>query len=253
MTVERYVELKGRLLEKAQRGDEDAFGTLVLRDQDGLPLEVAALHRVWTRFIRYAWSQNLYAGILAPWRHGKTSLGVIRKALWEIGHNPGIRIRVVSGDDEEAMERVESVRRYIASSDEYKLVFPGIRPARLADWTKHRLFVERPSLGPDPTLEASGVFTGEAGGGNDLIILDDIVTYQNSVLRATSRPHVYTALTSVWLRRIEPTSRVLLVGTTWHAHDAYGLLRKAQSGQWLWLIQGISEDFHHIDCRVEQG
>lgn len=256
-----YTDRYARLVERA-RVDMDAFGTVVLKDQDGAPLDIAAFHRVMTRFVNWCWYPELrpdeeerslppyYCGILAPWRHGKTTLGPIRIPLFRIGVNPNIRIRLVCADDREAMLRVSSVRRYLLS-EEYKYVFPKVKPARLADWTKHQFFVSRDSLGQDPTLAAAGVFNTEAGGGSDIMMFDDIATYQNMILRPAYRARVYETLTSVWLRRIDPNTRVVYVGTTWHADDPPHLFRAQKDSQWRWLIVGVSEGFDRLSCRIE--
>mgnify|MGYP001610514068 CR=1 FL=1 len=247
----QYAQLVQQTIARARAGDVDAFGAFVLRDHKGLPIELAPIHRSWARFVTWCWARGFYAGILAPWRHGKSVCCTIRFALYELGQNPESRIRIVSGDDTEAMLRVASIRRYLEQSVEYRMVFPHVRPAELGEWTKHRIMVKRKSVGPDPSLEAAGVFTAEAGGGNDLILLDDLVTYQNSVLSPTARPKIHEALTSVWLRRVEPDTRVVLVGTSWHHQDAYQRLRQENTGLWRWLIQSVSDDFSAIDCRVE--
>jgi hypothetical protein len=245
----KYVQRVEGLVGLARQGNLDAFGALVIKDQDGSPIELAPIHRSWSAFVPWCWQQGLYAGILAPWRHGKTTLCTIRLALWEIGKNPDVRVRIICADDDEAILRVSAIRRYL-ESPEYRWIFPHIEPGRLGDWSKHRLFVNRTSPGPDPTLEAAGVFTGEAGGGNDLIVLDDIVTYQNSILRPSLRNQVFDVMSAVWLRRVEPDTRIVAVGTTWHVDDAYQKLRK-QGGRWRWLVQGVSDDFERIDCHVD--
>ena len=237
------------MVQLAQGGSLDAFGALVIKDQDGTPVEISAIHKSWSYFVPWCWKQNLYAGILAPWRHGKTTLCTIRLALWEIGQNPDVRIRIVCADDDEAILRVAAIRRYL-ESPEYHWIFPHVEPSQSADWSKHRLFVRRSSPGPDPTVEAAGIFTSEAGGGNDIILLDDIVTYQNSILRPSLRNQVFETLGAVWLRRVEPDTRMVAVGTTWHVDDAYQKLRK-QGGRWRWLIQAVSDDFTELNCHVE--
>src|SRR5574339_231542 len=91
-TIERLVEL-------ARGGNLDAFGALVIKNQDGDAVELAPLHKTWSYFVPYCWSRNLYAGILAPWRHGKTTLCTLRLTLWEIGRNPDVRVRIICADD----------------------------------------------------------------------------------------------------------------------------------------------------------
>lgn len=244
-----YIQYAQRLVELARAGNVDAFGAFVLRDEAGGHIDISPLHKSWTRFVDYAWERDKYAGILSAWRHGKSLLGTIRLALWEIGKNPEIRVRIICADDDEAILRVAAIQRFL-TSPEYLAVFPHIRPSSVAEVTKHRMFVERKSLGPDPTLQAAGVFTSEAGGGNDLILIDDVVTFQNAIMSPAKRQQVYDALTSVWLRRIVPTTRVLYVGTAWHYDDASHQLMRQGGGKWLWLKQSVSDDFEEFDCEV---
>lgn len=296
-----YADKMARLIERAQAGDLDAFGAVVLRDEMGHVLDLASLHRMMTAHILYCWYPELrptgdqvaaywerlkydeatargeildlrsikvfcdqeaaraehertlghfYAGILAPWRHGKTLLGPIRVSLFKIGQNPNIRIRLVCGSDREATDRVSAVRRYLLSPP-YQWVFPHIKAARQADWTKHRFFVDRTSLGPDPTLSAAGIFDSEAGGGNDVVIFDDIATYQNMILKPALRQQVFDTATSVWLRRIDPETRVLAVGTVWHADDPYNLWRAQKETQWRWMVMAVGESLDDITYQVE--
>lgn len=244
----QYQHRVSRLVELARTGNREAYMALVHRDEDGQPLDFAPIHRVMLRFIDHCWAREYYAGILAVWRHGKSEIGKA-VALQEIGLNPNTRVKMICAADEEAIERVTSARRYI-QSPEYQWVFPSIRPADDANWTMHKFYVQRTSPGQDPTLSAANVLKGEAGSGADIIILDDIVTLKNSVHEPTTRPKIYQALTSVWLRRINPQTRVLLIGTTWHHDDAYQQIMRSNNGQWLFLIIGVSQDFKRLDCRV---
>jgi hypothetical protein len=247
-----YVKNASRLIEMARAGNIDAFGAYVLRDESGGPIDIAPIHKSWTNFCKYCFEHNKYAGILASWRHGKSLAMVVRLALWEIGWNPEIRIRVVCGDDDEAIKRVAAIQRFLGAK-EYRAVFPHVRPSPNADWTRHRLFVDRKALGPDPTLEAAGVGTSEAGGGNDLIILDDVVTYQNTINSPAKKDQIYNTLVSVWLRRINPDTRVVLIGTTWAYDDSYQLLMNHGGPKWLFLVQGVDDAFGGFDCEVREG
>ena len=118
------------------------------------------------------------------------------------------------------------------------------------EWLKHQFFLERTSPGPDPTVAAAGVFNVEAGGGHDFIVVDDVVTYQNAILKPAMRDAVYDTLESVWFRRIDPGTKTLYVGTAWHADDASHRLMAQQGGLWRWLIIAVNETFSGLTCRV---
>lgn len=238
-----------RLVPLARAGDLDAFCALCVRDDGGRTLDMAPIHRTMTAFVRSAWGEGKYAGVLGPWRHGKSRALVIGQAALAVGLNPNVRIRIICADDREAVLRVSAVRRLI-ESPRYRRLFPGVIPME-GEWLKQQFIVQRSSGGVDPTVAAAGVFAAEAGGGHDLIMIDDVVTYQNAYLSPATREAVYQTLTSVWLRRIDPGTRVVTVGTAWHSEDAYHRLRRDQAGQWKWLIIRIGPDFRSLVCSVD--
>lgn len=244
-----YADRMAQLVERA-RTSHEAFAALVMKDNRNLPIDLEPFHLLIIRFIRYCWSRQLYAGILAPWRHGKSLAGTDLFSLVEIGRNPNVRIRLIAGHDHEAVKRVSSIRRHLVSQ-EYRWVYPEIRPAKLSEFSMRSLFVERSAPGPDPTLSAAGVFSGEAGGGYDVLMFDDVATHQNMILKPALRPRVYETLTSVWLRRVDPSTRVLWVGTVWHADDPSHMFRADTSGQWLWLIIRINRERDGLDVSTE--
>lgn len=237
------------LIPRARAGDLDAFCALCVRDDTGRTLDMAPIHRTMTAFVRSAWGRGKYAGVLGPWRHGKSRSLVIGLAALEVGMNQNVRIRIICADDREAVLRVSAVRRLI-ESPRYRRVFPAVRPME-GEWLKQQFIVERSSGGVDPTVAAAGVFAAEAGGGHDVIMIDDVVTYQNAYLSPSAREAVYNTLTSVWLRRIDPGTRVVAVGTAWHHDDATHRLRREQANQWAWLIIRIGPDFRSLVCSVD--
>lgn len=271
-----HVNRSGRLVDAARLGSRLAFSAFVLRDDHGRMLDFEYVHLAILNFIDYCWYPKLrvcgqhapaiacddcerlrslpsyYCGILAPWAHGKSTLGPIGVSLHEIGKDRNVRIKLVCASDKEALERTAAIRRYMLS-ESYQTVFPHIKPAPSANWSMHEMFVERDSLAQDPTLSAATVQSGAAGIRADILILDDIVSHANSIENAAERPKIYSALTSVWLRRINPDSRVLLTGTRWHHDDAYGRVMREQRGLWLWMIAGISQDFARISVRIVES
>lgn len=233
----------------AARLSPDSFNALVVKTETGDPVEVADIHRVVTRFIDYCWSNDYYCGILAPFGHGKTTT-LIGRVLWEIGHDTNIRIKVICATDDIAIPRVASIRRYLESDPVYRDVFPHVKPGNLAEWNKHRLYVDRRSKAVDPTLEAKGLFETGTGGRGDLLVFDDVIDYNNTIKNQALIPTAFDAINSVWLKRKESWTRVLSIGTAWHSADAYHQLRKVKD-RWRWLICGISDDFSCIEAVIE--
>lgn len=177
-------------------------------------MDIAPIHAAMSGFVKAAWAEKKYAGVLGPWRHGKSRSLIIGLAALEVGRNQNVRIRIICADDREAVLRVSAVRRLI-ESPRYQRIFPNVRPLE-GEWLKQQFIVQRSSGGVDPTVAAAGVFAAEAGGGHDIIMIDDVVTYQNAYLSPATRDQVYQTLTAVWLRRIDPGTRIVATGTAWH-------------------------------------
>lgn len=234
----------------ARAGDIDAFGVFVLRDNKDDAIDIAPFHRTITNFVRDCWASDHFCGILAPWRHGKTLLAITRIALHEIGQNHNTRIRLVSAIDAEAMKRVASMRRYVTLSPEYRFVYPEVKPAEKSEWNLHQFYVERSSLNQDPTLSAAGVESNEAGGGYDIVMFDDVASRRNMIDLEEKRLKVFEQMSSVWLRRIDPRTRVVYAGTRWHADDPPGLFLAKGDEKWKWLVIGVAENFSKLVCAV---
>lgn len=234
----------------AARDSVDAFSCLVTKTETGDHVEVGDIHRVMTDFVHWTWKKGYYAGILAPFGHGKTTMCVISRTLWELGRSPEIRIKIISATEEVAKDRVASIRKYIEFDPDYQAVFPNIKPARVGDWGAYRIYVERTSYALDPSVEAKGLFTAGTGGRSDLLIFDDVIDYNNTIKQPAMIPMAYDAINSVWLKRKESWSRVVMIGTAWHSMDAYHKLRRVSS-RWKWLIIRVSDDFTKLECEVE--
>jgi len=237
------------LIPRARAGDLNAFCALCVRDDTGRPLDMAPIHVAMSACVDQAWKEGKYAGVLGPWRHGKSRSLIIGRAALEVGLNHNVRIRIICADDREAVLRVSAVRRLI-ESPRYQRIFPDVKPLE-GEWLKQQFIVQRLSGGVDPTVAAAGVFAAEAGGGHDIIMIDDVVTYQNAYLSPATRGAVYETLSAVWLRRIDPGTRVIAVGTAWHYDDAYHRLRRDQQNLWKWLIIRIGPDFTRLVCSVD--
>lgn len=238
------------------RSSYAAFARFVLRDHLNQQIELASIHRVMHAHVEHCWATGIHPGVLAPFDHGKTISLVVGRIAYELGLNPGLRIKIISNNDTRAMERVMGVAT-ILRSPAYRLVFPRTRPvppkvARAkgvqSKWTQHEIFLDRPGQAIDPSLMAAGVLSGGTGGRSDLNVYDDCVDHKNAIEHPEERQKVYEAIENVWTQRLEPDARVLYVGTPWHVADATAQLIK--SAAYSFLKAAISEDFKRIDLAV---
>jgi hypothetical protein len=159
---------------QAARVDPSAFMEFVLKDEmTGQPIELAPMHHAW---------QSLMSSHrrLLCWSHvegGKTWQFSIGRVLWELGRNPNLRVVVISNTHEQAAKIVRTVAKHIEVSEELRMVFP--RLLKGDPWTSHHLFVQRSVMSKDPSLQACGIHGNIVGARIDLLILDDVLDYEN--------------------------------------------------------------------------
>lgn len=216
--------------------------------QTGGYVRQAAIHRSWHAHIAECRRTKKFAGILAPWGHGKSLQMSIAVPLYELGMNPNLRIKIVTNTPEFAQARLQACQEYILRSPEYRRMFPHIRPLKAGDWNKHKLVVLRDSFSPDGSIEAYGILQTATGGRADLLIFDDVVDLNNAILSPAMRPKVTEAFHSVWLPRLEPGGFAIYIATRWHLEDITGVL--LANPQWRFLVQAVSEDMTCIESEV---
>lgn len=117
------------------RKDYRHFAQYVIKDESsGKGITLAEIHLKWLEHITYAWSNGLHAVILAPYGSGKTSNIAVGIPLFLFGQDPSLRIILVSANDSIARERLVLVRQYIDNSEEYREVFPHVKPDADMGW-----------------------------------------------------------------------------------------------------------------------
>lgn len=174
-----------------------------------------------------------------PRFHGKT-VQIIGRALFEIGKNPDIIIKIIGPDETSANRRVETIKSYIENSKEYHEVFPNVK-SKKGSWGKTSITVQRDVDSSDPTIEGKGIFSTGTGGRSQLTILDDICSMENTLTNPAQRPKVYDNLTNVWLNQIHSDDNVWWVHTPWHTQDATSLYKKV--GKYHIFERYVSADF----------
>src|SRR6266581_1728522 len=102
----------------------DNFAAWCFTDPGGRSLGQATLHRELQAFL----GQQRRALVELPRDHGK-SVQVCIRILWELGHDPSLRVKIVCASDELAAERCRFLRDHIASNALLRNVFPDLRPA----------------------------------------------------------------------------------------------------------------------------
>lgn len=211
-----------RAREALARHDGAAFNAYVLRDETtGRPVANAPIHIALHRAI----DQHPRLAVFAHIESGKSSSISIGRSLYELGRNRNLRILIVSNTGGQAVKIVRSIANYIEISPEFHRVFPNCRPDE--PWTHSGLTVHRDYIAKDPSIAATGVHGAVLGARIDLLILDDILDYEN-----TRTPEQREDLAR-WYRatlagRLTENARVIAVGTAWHPEDLMHMLAKTR-------------------------
>lgn len=124
---------------------------------------------------------------------------------WRIGHNPNIRILLVSKTETLAKTHLHATKTTLDISEPYKLVFGTLKPRVPERWGNKDIQVERTDWRiKEPTMAARGLFGSTIGLRADIMILDDLIDAEN-VTTPLQRQKVVDEFKLVLLPILEPT------------------------------------------------
>jgi len=206
------------------REDLGLFGELLLG------LSPASHHKEWISAIVTEQNSTVLsrvAGknlrICAPRGSGKT-LWISVALAWIIGHNPHIRIILVSYSEDVALS-VSVAIKSIIESEVYQQVFPYIRPSdRWRDryWSINRKLAGVYGIIKDSTLAAVGMSGSIASRRSDLICIDDPIKSSKDIRNPTVRKSMVTWWSEVLLPTLVPGGRVICPATRYRVDDIHG-------------------------------
>lgn len=170
-------KIESATIELARR-DPDEFAEYVMEDEEtGDPFVLADFHREWNQLM----TDEDRLLIEGPREHGKSGT-IVSRALFELGINPNIRIKIICCSDTMAKKRLMAITMYIEESERLHKVFPMLKPALRASWTKTQIYVDRKVKSGEPSVEAFGILSSSSGSRADLLLLDDICDARNTII-----------------------------------------------------------------------
>ena len=188
-----------------------------IRDEEtGRVLKNAPFHKEWHEF----WRKHRRTILIAPVEHGKTQQ-VVGKILHLLGNNPDLRIATISNTSVQAEKLLRLVRTHIERNERVAEVFPKLRPSEREEdpWHQSMITVQRQTLAKDPSVQAHGIFKGKIVGARlDVLVLDDILSFENTRTEAQRQKLMEWLDTSVFTRA---TGRCIymVIGTPWQPDD----------------------------------
>lgn len=190
-----------------------AFCAYVLRDEEtGKPIQLADMHVEWHDLID---AENR----VLIWSHveaGKTQQVSVGRTLFELGRDSSKRIVILSKTQGQAIKIIRSIQKYIERSAELREVFPHLFPS--IPWTSTQLVVQREVFSKDYSVQAIGVGGAVMGSRWDVVIIDDILDWQNTRTPA-KREELARWFKSEIVGRLTADAKVVVCGNAYHPED----------------------------------
>jgi len=208
--------------------DPAAFCSYVLRDElTNKPISLQPMHEEWHALI----SNNPRTLIWSHVEAGKTQNVSVGRVLFELGRNPNLRVIIYSATDEYAQKICLTIAKYIEQSKELHEVFPNLKRGS-GPWNAHKLSIAKPdgAIAKDASVEVYGVQSEVLGARCDLLVIDDVLSYKNT-LSAAHRDELWSRIQSTLQGRLTVGARVICIGTAWHPEDI--MHRFASKKNWI--------------------
>ena len=149
---------------------------------------------------------------------GKSQQITLRRTLWAIGNDPDIRIQITCAAASKASDWVRQIADGLRS-DIFRAVFPEIRCS--SPWTGDQINVRKTKTNRQgATVRGTGIESSvNLGGRVDIMILDDVLTPENTYSRAQREQIIRKVKSSAIAGRIVPGGRTIVIGNTWTRDD----------------------------------
>ncbi len=185
--------------------------------------------------------------IFAPQLHGKTGQMSLVRPVWLLGQNPNRILKIISCNDDKAVDILSAISNIIQYNKKLHKVFPNLQPAERGSWTKHQITVKRDFLSAvDSSVEALGILSTGSGDRATDLMFDDPVDFRNAIYQANLRKMVTRAYTATWLGLLVKGGKVTYICNAWHHNDLTHEIKKPNYHFHI-LNQAISKDFKSIE------
>lgn len=166
--------------------------------------------------------------VLLPRDSFKTSVSVEAATTAVLTKNPSARILITSHKNKQASQRLVASRKNFDRNEKFMDKYgadwaPQRREEKWSD-SEYTITKRTRQNMREPSCQAAAVGADVTGSHYDLIIADDLVNLENCYTQE-SRDKVYDYLVALF-PHLEPGGTLLIIGTRWHADDAYGRLIK---------------------------
>lgn len=229
--------IDGQEFMKMAVGDNKLDLDFVTFSEQFLDMKVFDHHKTWIDVLEgrtptwlpegsiYEPGDNQRLLINVPPEHAKSTVMTVNYAVYRIAMDPNVRIAIVSQTQTRAKEFLYAIKQRLTEPEWLKLqqVYgpSGGWQQTSDEWKQERIYLERSSGDPNPTVQALGVGMQIYGARADLIILDDIITTTN----AHEWEKQLNWLQKMAITRLGKNGKLIIAGTRVSSVDFYKELR----------------------------
>ncbi len=210
-----------------------------------IPIKLAEHQIEWHKFVRDSLDKakkNIL--ILAPRGHGK-SLNILGLLLYFLFKDQNHTIKIVSASEQIAQGRLELIKSIIDNNVKFKTLTQGkVIADEKRGFSNDKLFIKRSADLIDPSVQAFGITANLTGTRASILMLDDVVTDQNSSTDE-QRKKLHKHLDTVVFPILEADGICITIGTVYHLEDWYETIMN--NSEWTVLVQSINEDLTGIE------
>lgn len=213
---------KASQLRKARARAEDFIEYAIRDEETGRVLKNAPFHKEWQAH----WRAHVRSLLIAPVEHGKTQQ-VVGKVVHLLGNDHNLRIATISNTAKMGQKLLRPIRTHIERNPQVREVFPTLLPSDLEEdpWHSSMITVQRDTIAKDPSVQAHGVFGDIVGSRLDVIILDDILDFENTRTEEQRNKLLEWLDTTVFTRATK-NCIIIVIGTPWQPEDVLHKLEK---------------------------
>lgn len=189
--------------------------------------------------------------IVAPRESAKTTWLLIAMA-WMIGNNPLLTHFIGSITDEQATNRLKTIKTIIESSPAWKAAFPHVVPDYERGWSTAVLYVKDTRLSYEdwinrvaersnmttPTVSAGGLGASNVVGSrfSGMVLIDDPQD-EKTTISPLQRERAWNWLLNTLSNAITKTGKLVVIMTRWHRDDIAGKIKLlASSDATTWRV-----------------
>jgi len=175
--------------------------------------------------------------ILLPRGSFKSSIATIAYTIWQLVKNPNIRILIITENFNNSTKYLGNIKNQIEQNLTFIELFGVLRPKNIGQWKRDDITITtRTDCNiKEPSVSASSILQTKVGMHYDLIIMDDVVSNNN-----TGTPEQIQKVIDSYrliLSLPDPGGKLIIIGTRYHYNDLYGHLIETEADSYKTLIR----------------